>query len=73
MKQGGLKGLLDFLSQLRARGIQYSLERQDPESLMVSFETERHFVEAYVDDAELWFSAFAKKASGEMTDETVNS
>lgn len=40
---------------------------------MVSFETERHFVEAYVDDAELWFSAFAKKASGEMTDETVNS
>lgn len=71
MKQDGLSRLLEFLSQLRDKGIHYALERQDPESLMVSFVAGEHFVEAYFDSTEVWFSYFKQQKGGEMTEDAL--
>ena len=58
MAQDGLQRLLDFLDRLRDRGIQFRLEQQAPDEIIVAFALVGARVEATFDVAMMHFCVF---------------
>jgi hypothetical protein len=62
----GLQRMLEFLDVLRGQRIHFRLERQSPDSLMVTFSLEGICIEVDFFVDEIWFSYFKTGEVGPM-------
>jgi hypothetical protein len=70
VKKDGLQRILDFLDLLRSKGIEYRIDQQAPDELMVSFALVGARVEATFDVEMMHFCVFKGSETVE-TDETL--
>ena len=70
MKKDGLQRILDFLDLLRSKGIEFRIDQQAPDELMVSFALVGARVEATFDVDMMHFCVFRGSEAVE-TDENI--
>jgi hypothetical protein len=71
MKKDGLQRLLEFLDVLRGKGIPFRLDRQRPETLMVTFTLQEICIEIDFFIHEIEFSYFRSGEHGTMSQEVL--
>jgi hypothetical protein len=71
MKTDGLQRMLQFLDELRDRGIRFRLERERPEAIMVTFSFRGTCVEVEFFTHEIEFSYFRSDGVEQTSEQSL--